>query len=76
MTPVARHLPTGTVTFLFTDVEGSTKLLRERGAMRRSAHAAAASYASASREASAARVVDRRAAVPARVARIPTGHRG
>ena len=25
-------LPTGTVTFLFTDVEGSTKLLRELGA--------------------------------------------
>ena len=24
-------LPTGTVTFLFTDVEGSTKLLRELG---------------------------------------------
>lgn len=24
-----RHLPTGTVTFLFTDVEGSTKLLLE-----------------------------------------------
>jgi len=26
-------LPTGTVTFLFTDVEGSTKLLRELGAV-------------------------------------------
>jgi predicted ATPase/class 3 adenylate cyclase len=26
-----RELPRGTVTFLFTDVEGSTKLLRERG---------------------------------------------
>ena len=25
-------LPTGTVTFLFTDVEGSTRLLRELGA--------------------------------------------
>ena len=25
-------LPTGTVTFLFTDVEGSTKLLHELGA--------------------------------------------
>jgi len=24
-------LPTGTVTFLFTDIEGSTKLLRELG---------------------------------------------
>ena len=27
-----RDLPSGTVTFLFTDVEGSTKLLHERGA--------------------------------------------
>jgi predicted ATPase/class 3 adenylate cyclase len=27
----ARELPTGTVTFLFTDVEGSTRLLRELG---------------------------------------------
>ena len=26
-----RQLPTGTVTFLFTDIEGSTKLLRELG---------------------------------------------
>ena len=26
-----RHLPTGTVTFLFTDIEGSTRLLRELG---------------------------------------------
>jgi predicted ATPase/class 3 adenylate cyclase len=26
-----RHLPTGTVTFLFTDIEGSTTLLRELG---------------------------------------------
>src|SRR5919197_4925323 len=25
------HLPIGTVTFLFTDIEGSTKLLRELG---------------------------------------------
>jgi hypothetical protein len=25
-------LPTGTVTFLFTDIEGSTRLLRELGA--------------------------------------------
>jgi len=31
---VARELPTGTVTFLFTDVEGSTKLLNEFGAER------------------------------------------
>jgi class 3 adenylate cyclase len=29
---VQRELPTGTVTFLFTDVEGSTKLLHELGA--------------------------------------------
>jgi predicted ATPase/class 3 adenylate cyclase len=29
---VQRDLPSGTVTFLFTDVEGSTKLLHERGA--------------------------------------------
>src|SRR5207248_4695955 len=29
---VRRELPSGTVTFLFTDVEGSTKLLHERGA--------------------------------------------
>jgi class 3 adenylate cyclase len=26
-----RELPTGTVTFLFTDVEGSTRLLHEHG---------------------------------------------
>jgi class 3 adenylate cyclase len=26
-----RHLPTGTVTFLFTDIEGSTSLLQELG---------------------------------------------
>ena len=32
MTPVRRDLPPGTVTFLFTDVEGSTKLLHELGA--------------------------------------------
>ena len=32
MTPVRGDLPTGTVTFLFTDVEGSTKLLHELGA--------------------------------------------
>jgi predicted ATPase/class 3 adenylate cyclase len=31
MTPVGRDLPSGTVTFLFTDVEGSTKLLHELG---------------------------------------------
>ena len=31
MTPVRRDLPSGTVTFLFTDVEGSTKLLHELG---------------------------------------------
>ncbi len=29
--PMRRDLPSGTVTFLFTDVEGSTKLLRELG---------------------------------------------
>jgi class 3 adenylate cyclase len=28
----ARNLPTGTVTFLFTDVEGSTRLLHSLGA--------------------------------------------
>jgi hypothetical protein len=28
----SRELPAGKVTFLFTDVEGSTKLLRELGA--------------------------------------------
>lgn len=27
-----RRLPTGTVTLLFTDIEGSTQLLHERGA--------------------------------------------
>jgi class 3 adenylate cyclase len=27
-----RALPTGTVTFVFTDIEGSTRLLRELGA--------------------------------------------
>ena len=31
MTLVRRKLPSGTVTFLFTDVEGSTRLLRELG---------------------------------------------
>jgi predicted ATPase/class 3 adenylate cyclase len=31
MPPVRRDLPSGTVTFLFTDVEGSTKLLHELG---------------------------------------------
>src|SRR2546425_9772654 len=31
MTPVPRTLPSGTVTFLFTDIEGSTKLLHELG---------------------------------------------
>ncbi|MGH8927282.1 MAG: adenylate/guanylate cyclase domain-containing protein [Acidimicrobiia bacterium] len=30
---VRRDLPSGTVTFLFTDIEGSTKLLRELGAV-------------------------------------------
>jgi hypothetical protein len=34
MAPVRRDLPSGTVTFLFTDVEGSTKLLHELGAER------------------------------------------
>ena len=32
MTPVRRDLPSGTVTFLFTDIDGSTKLLHELGA--------------------------------------------
>jgi class 3 adenylate cyclase len=32
MKPVGRDLPSGTVTFLYTDVEGSTKLLHELGA--------------------------------------------
>jgi len=32
MTAVRRDLPSGTVTFLFTDIEGSTKLLHELGA--------------------------------------------
>jgi class 3 adenylate cyclase len=31
MADVRRVLPTGTVTFLFTDVEGSTRLLHELG---------------------------------------------
>ncbi|MEO8476980.1 MAG: adenylate/guanylate cyclase domain-containing protein, partial [Actinomycetota bacterium] len=31
MTPARRDLPFGTVTFLFTDIEGSTKLLHELG---------------------------------------------
>lgn len=34
MNAVRRDLPSGTVTFLFTDVEGSTKLLNELGAER------------------------------------------
>ena len=29
--PASSSLPTGTVTFLFTDIEGSTNLLRELG---------------------------------------------
>ena len=33
MAPVRRDLPSGTVTFLFTDVEGSTRLLHELGAV-------------------------------------------
>lgn len=32
MTPTSGELPTGTVTFLFTDIEGSTRLLQELGA--------------------------------------------
>jgi predicted ATPase/class 3 adenylate cyclase len=31
MPPVPRDLPTGTITFLFTDVEGSTRLLQDLG---------------------------------------------
>jgi predicted ATPase/class 3 adenylate cyclase len=34
MKAMARHLPTGTVTLVFTDIEGSTKLLHEVGADR------------------------------------------
>jgi len=34
MQTVREDLPRGTVTFLFTDVEGSTRLLRELGAER------------------------------------------
>jgi class 3 adenylate cyclase len=34
MTVLRSDLPSGTVTFLFTDVEGSTKLLHELGAER------------------------------------------
>jgi predicted ATPase/class 3 adenylate cyclase len=34
MSPMRRTLPTGTVTFLFSDVEGSTRLLHELGAQR------------------------------------------
>ena len=30
--PMRQELPSGTVTFLFTDVEGSTRLLQELGA--------------------------------------------
>jgi len=37
-------LPTGTVTFLFTDVEGSTKLLHELGAEEYSAAWAVEGY--------------------------------
>ena len=38
-----RDLPTGTVTFLFTDIEGSTRLLHEHGdGLRRSARRASA----------------------------------
>src|SRR5688500_18676010 len=32
--PMRSDLPTGTVTFLFTDIEGSTRLLAELGAQR------------------------------------------
>src|SRR6266496_2300750 len=32
MAPVQRDLPSGTVTFLFSDVEGSTRLLEQLGA--------------------------------------------
>ena len=32
ITPAMAERPTGTVTFLFTDIEGSTRLLRELGA--------------------------------------------
>jgi len=32
MTSMRHDLPSGTVTFLFTDIEGSTKLLHELGA--------------------------------------------
>jgi class 3 adenylate cyclase len=39
-------LPTGTVTFLFTDLEGSTRLWEER--TERSCHSVSAAYRSAS----------------------------
>ena len=32
ITPVRDYLPAGTITFLFTDVEGSTRLLHSLGA--------------------------------------------
>jgi class 3 adenylate cyclase len=46
----AAGLPTGTVTFMFTDIEGSTRLLRELGAERYGAELELASRADPCRD--------------------------